>query len=134
MAAVTPKIGDKVSMLGNVRETLTKRYQLAKAARVEASRRLKLIERIRLLRTFITLSVSYKPMRGMQCQKSLLLERIAYAEPHLVNEDLWAMSEEIYLCKETSRQIAAAYKIQTWARMQLAKNWLKKAIRGIKGI
>ena len=26
VARITPRIGDKVSMLGNVRETLTKRY------------------------------------------------------------------------------------------------------------
>ena len=64
---VTPKIGDKVSMLGNVRETLTKRYQLAKAARIESSRRLKIIERIRMLRVFIAIQVNYKPMRGMEC-------------------------------------------------------------------
>lgn len=52
-------------MLGNVRETLTKRYQLAKAARIEASRRLKVIAKIRSMRNFLDIHVNYKPMRDM---------------------------------------------------------------------
>ena len=70
----------------------------------------------------------------MQCQKSLLLERIAYTEPYLINEDLWGTCHEIYVCREMSRQIAAAYKLQTWIRMQLKNKFYKKTIRGVKGI
>ena len=99
VAHVTPKIGDKVSMLRNVRETLTKRYQLAKAARIEASRRLKNIAKIRQLRQFIAYAVYYKPMRGMLCQKSLLLDKISYTEPYLVNEAIWDTLEEVYSCE-----------------------------------
>ena len=65
MAQIAPKIGDKVSMLANVRESLTKRYQLAKSARIEAERRLDFIERVRNLRNFIKSEVNYMPMYGM---------------------------------------------------------------------
>ena len=59
-----PKIGDKVSMLANVRETLSKRYQLAKTARIEAQRRLVLIDRINDLRGFIKAEVDFRPLIG----------------------------------------------------------------------
>ena len=62
---IVPKIGGKVSMLANVRETLCKRYQLAKAARVEAQRRLLLIDRIKTLRQFIQSEVDFRPQIGM---------------------------------------------------------------------
>ena len=93
---MTPKIGDKVSMLGNVRETLTKRYQLAKAAKVEASRRLKMIDHIRDLRAFVKQHVDYKPMYGEIDLKKEYLERVAYPEPVLINDDLWSIIQAIY--------------------------------------
>ena len=68
VAHITPKIGDKVSMLANVRETLTKRYQLARSARVEAQRRLQFIEWVRDLRGYICTEIDYRPMVGMQDQ------------------------------------------------------------------
>ena len=52
-------------MLANVRETLSTRYQLARAARVEAQRRLFIIKWIYRLRDFIQSEVDYKPMIGM---------------------------------------------------------------------
>lgn len=76
-------------MLGNVRETLTKRFQLAKAAKIEAKRRLMIIEYIRKLRNFIENEINYKPMAGMENAKHVCLEKIAYTEPTLVNENLW---------------------------------------------
>lgn len=48
VTSFTPKIGSKVSMLANVRETLTKRYQLAKAVRIESHRRMNIIERLKV--------------------------------------------------------------------------------------
>ena len=98
-------------MLANVRQTLTKRYQLAKAARIEANRRLRLIDEIINLREFIYSKVNYKPMRGMKDQQEVLFERIAYKEPELVNSDLWQMLRDVYQSFDISRQIAAAYKI-----------------------
>lgn len=86
---MTPKIGDKVSMLGNVRETLTKRFQLAKAAKIEARRRLMIIEYIRKLRNFIQNEINFKPKAGMENAKHVCLEKISYTEPTLVNENLW---------------------------------------------
>ena len=76
-------------MLGNVRETLTKRFQLAKAAKVEAKRRLQIIEYIRKLRTFINNEINYKPLPGMENAKYVCLEKLSYTEPTLVNENLW---------------------------------------------
>ena len=111
IAAMTPKIGDKVSMLGNVRETLTKRYQLAQAAKVEASRRLKMIDQIRNLRNFIKQHVDYKPMYGEPDLKKEYLERVAYPEPVLINDNLWSLIEAVYSVQEKARQTAAAYKI-----------------------
>ena len=42
------------------------------------------------MRDFIGESVNFKPMRGMPCQKSMLLDKVAFNEPYLVNEELWA--------------------------------------------
>ena len=56
-------------------------------------------------------------MRGMLCQKSLLLDKISYTEPYLVNEAIWDTLEEIYSCEHQSQEIAAAYKMQRWIRM-----------------
>ena len=84
-----PKIGDKVSMLANVRETLSKRYQLAKTARVEAQRRLVLIDRINDLRGFIKAEVDFRPLIGHQDQQRMLYSKVAYTEVELVNGELW---------------------------------------------
>ena len=47
----------------------------------------------------------------MKDQQEVLLERIAYKEPELVNSDLWQMLRDVYQSFDISRQIAAAYKI-----------------------
>ena len=63
VAGQTPKIGDKVSMLSSVRETLTKRYQLAVASRTEARRRLAIIDKLKALRSFIETRCTFRPSK-----------------------------------------------------------------------
>ena len=48
-----------------------------------------IIEYIRKLRNFIESEINYKPMAGMENAKHVCLEKIAYTEPTLVNENLW---------------------------------------------
>ena len=125
VAQIAPKIGDKVSMLANVRESLTKRYQLAKSARIEAERRLDFIERVRNLRNFIKSEVNYMPMYGMADPQLQLLNKIAYTEQMLVKDDLWGIIKDLYESKDMARKIAATYKIQTWSRMVQRKHYYK---------
>ena len=70
----------------------------------------------------------------MMCQKSILLDKISYTEPHLVNEAIWDTMEEVYECERHSLQIAAAYRLQRWIRMQLRRNWYTRMIKRIRGI
>ena len=121
-------------MLGNVREKLTKRYQLAKAAKVEANRRLKIIALIKRLRLFINGNLSYDPMIGMPDVRRTFLERVSYAEPELVNDDMFCTLNELYYVQDDARKTAAAYKIQTWFRMASTRAFYKKTIRSIYSI
>ena len=70
-----------------------------------------IIEYIRKLRNFISTEVNYKPLNGMENAKDYLCEKIAYSEPTLVNDNLWKILHEVYLCRDLSKRTAAAYKI-----------------------
>ena len=59
-----PKIGEKVSKLSSVSTDLVKRYQLARAARVEANRRLKVCARLKVLREKIVTRANFRPLQG----------------------------------------------------------------------
>ena len=50
-------------------------------------------------------------MIGMEDQKEVLLERVAYTEPMLINDDLWKTMSDVYNSEDVTRQVASAYKI-----------------------
>ena len=131
VAGITPKLGDKVSMLANVRETLTKRYQLAKAARIEARRRLKIIDKIKDLREFIEDKITFRPSPGEEDMKTLLLNRVAFKEPELVDYDIGELLGEVYETGALTRRAACAKMIQTWIRMSLNRRRFKYIVSSI---
>ena len=74
-----PKIGEKISKLSDVSTGMIKRYQLARAARVEASRRLKVCDRIDVLRKYVDSDADFKPKRGQLASRRDLRNRVAFS-------------------------------------------------------
>ena len=99
-------------MLSSVRETLTKRFQLAKAARIEAHRRRLIIAQIRALRLLIEQQIMLKPTQPSGVDvKTQFLARIGYRETTLIVTDIKELLHEVIDCRVRTERILAALKI-----------------------
>ena len=112
-----PRIGEKVSKLSSVSTNLVKRYQLARAARVEANRRLKVCSRLSTLRSFIDYEASFKPVKGMIGSRDYLRDTVAFSRTQLIDKPVSKLLGQVVDTEIFAEQTIAAYIIQRWIRM-----------------
>ena len=83
-----PKIGEKLSKLSSVKTNLVKRYQIARAARVEANRRIKVCNRLTELRERIDQDADFMPLIGATASRKYLRARVNFNRYYLVDTPL----------------------------------------------